>query len=389
MKPVSLLRTPPLSLYIHIPWCVRKCPYCDFNSHEAKVAVDKREYVAALMADLDQEAGMTGQREIESIFFGGGTPSLFSGDAIHNILEGVRQRLPVAADAEITLEANPGTFEQQNFADYRACGVNRLSIGIQSFEDEKLAALGRIHDHREAVRAVETARSAGFENINLDLMFGLPGQSLQQAVSDIEQACAFEPSHISHYQLTIEANTWFHKHTPVLPETDAIWEMQQACHEHLDRHGYQQYEVSAFAHDRVQCLHNINYWGFGDYIGIGAGAHGKISDAANGTIIRRWKQRQPAAYIRLAREGEACSGSNRLTQPDILFEFLMNALRLRRGFSYELFEQRTGIDRQQLVEACSSVDADLLLVSEQGITTTDRGFDFLNHVLERFLVSEQ
>ncbi len=382
------MQQPPLSLYVHIPWCVRKCPYCDFNSHEAKTAVDERGYLAALMADLDQEIEMTGQREIRSIFIGGGTPSLFSADSINRIIEGVQQRLPVAADAEITLEANPGTFEQQKFADYRAGGINRLSIGIQSFDDEKLAALGRIHDHHEAVRAVETAHSAGFENINLDLMFGLPGQSVQQATDDIERACAFEPSHISHYQLTIEANTWFHKYPPVLPEADTIWDMQRACHEHLEKHGYPQYEVSAFANDRDQCLHNTNYWGFGDYIGIGAGAHGKISDAADGTITRRWKQRQPAAYVRLAQAGEACAGSSRLRQPEILFEFLMNALRLRRGFGYELFEQRTGIDRQRLIEACSKVDADLLLVSEQGITTTDRGFDFLNHVLEMFLVSD-
>ena len=383
------MQQPPLSLYIHIPWCVRKCPYCDFNSHEAKAAVDERQYVGALMADLDQETEMTGRREIRSVFFGGGTPSLFSADSIHSIIEGVQQRLPVSADVEITLEANPGTFEQQKFADYRAGGINRLSIGIQSFDDEKLAVLGRIHDRHEAVRAVETAHSAGFENINLDLMFGLPGQGVRHAVADIEQACAFEPSHISHYQLTIEANTWFHKHTPVLPETDTIWDMQHACHEHLDRQGYRQYEVSAFARDGRKCLHNTNYWNFGDYIGIGAGAHGKITDAANRTITRRWKQRQPAAYVRQAREGEACSGSSRLKQPDILFEFLMNALRLRQGFSCDLFEQRTGIERQRLIEACSNIDADLLLVSEHEIAATPRGFDFLNDLLEMLLVHER
>ncbi len=386
---MSLLKTPPLSLYIHIPWCVRKCPYCDFNSHEAGSSVDEHAYTAALMADLDREIQTGRPTEIQSIFFGGGTPSLFSADALQRILDGVRQRLPVAADAEVTLEANPGTFERQKFADYRAGGVNRLSIGIQSFDDEKLGALGRIHDRSEAVRAVETAHAAGFDNINLDLMFGLPGQSVRQAADDIELACALEPNHISHYQLTIEAHTYFHKHRPVLPDTDEAWNIQQTCHERLQKHGYRQYEVSAFARDQKQCRHNINYWRFGDYIGIGAGAHGKISNSDSGTITRRWKQRQPAAYMRQALAGEAVAGSSRLEPADRLFEFLMNALRLRHGFSYELFEQRTGIDRERLIEACGNVDVGLLRVSEQGVATTRRGFDFLNHVLERFMVDER
>ena len=381
------LQTPPLSLYVHIPWCVRKCPYCDFNSHEAGGEIDESAYVAALMADLDQELELHGPRELQSIFFGGGTPSLMSPASVADILDGIRARTPVAANAEITLEANPGTAEQQRFADYRAAGVNRLSIGVQSLADDKLRRLGRIHDRDQAARAVETAYAAGFDNCNLDLMFGLPEQDIPQAVEDIVLACELQPAHISHYQLTIEPNTFFHKHTPVLPEADLVWEMQQRCHAILNRHGYAQYEVSAFSKTGKECRHNINYWQFGDYLGIGAGAHGKITDRDKGTVQRRWKHRQPAAYIAGSARGEPCSGASRLDQPDVLFEFLMNALRLRGGFSYELFEQRSGIDRTQLLKACSALDTDLLVITDEGVKTSQRGFDFLNDVLERFLAT--
>ena len=381
----TLIQTPPLSLYVHVPWCVRKCPYCDFNSHEAGVDLDESAYITALLTDLEQDIGYFSQQEIQTVFFGGGTPSLFSAESIDNILAGIARRIPLTPDCEVTLEANPGTFEQNRFTDYRSAGINRLSIGIQSFADEQLNRLGRIHDRHEAVRAIETARNAGFENINLDLMFGLPGQDLSDAVEDIRLACDLEPSHLSHYQLTIEANTYFHKHTPVLPGTELIWDMQQACHEIMQQHGYAQYEVSAFSQSDRQCRHNINYWTFGDYIGIGAGAHGKSTTTDSGVISRRWKHRQPAAYIDNATQANACSGSSELETADILFEFLMNALRLRRGFSFELFEQRTGIGRERLLDACDRVDEDLLLISETELCTSRRGFDFLNTVLEQFL----
>jgi len=383
----SPLQTPPLSLYIHIPWCVRKCPYCDFNSHEAGKELGESAYITALMSDLELEHYR--QREIQSIFFGGGTPSLFSAESINNIIEGVRSKASLAADIEITLEANPGTFEQQKFADYRSAGVNRLSIGIQSFNDDKLQSLGRIHDRHEAIKAIETAYAAGFDNINLDLMFALPGQSMKQAIEDVNLACNFQPAHISHYQLTIEPNTWFHKHTPALPATDLIWEMQQRCHDTLNKHEYIQYEVSAFSQAGKQCMHNMNYWTFGDYIGIGAGAHGKSTDINTPSIQRRWKQRQPAAYIKHAMLGDPCSGTSELDQPDILFEFLLNALRLRQGFTFELFERRTGIHKQRLLEACKKIDPDLLVVTETGFNTSPRGFDFLNDVLENFLISDK
>lgn len=389
MNKQTLLQTPPLSLYIHIPWCVRKCPYCDFNSHEAGKELDESAYITALLSDLDQELVGNQHREIQSIFFGGGTPSLFSAESINNIINGVRSKATLTPDIEITLEANPGTFEQQKFSDYRSAGVNRLSIGVQSFNDDKLLRLGRIHDGNEAIKAIESAYAAGFDDINLDLMFGLPAQNVAEAVEDVELACRFQPSHVSHYQLTIEANTYFHKHTPVLPATDLIWDMQQHCHDTLNKHDYIQYEVSAFSQAGKQCQHNMNYWTFGDYIGIGSGAHGKSTDIIKPSIQRRWKQRQPAAYIQHAARGNPCSGTSELDQSDILFEFLLNALRLRQGFTYELFEQRTGLNRQRLLDSCKNIDPDLLLVSEAGITTSPRGFDFLNDVLERFLVSKK
>ena len=389
MSQKTLLQTPPLSLYVHIPWCVRKCPYCDFNSHEAGKELDESAYIDALMIDFEQEIEANQHRQLQSIFFGGGTPSLFSAESINNIIEGVRSKASLTPDIEISLEANPGTFEQKKFADYRTAGVNRLSIGIQSFNDDKLQSLGRIHDCNEAIKAIETAYAAGFNNINLDLMFGLPGQSMEQAVEDINLACDFQPAHISHYQLTIEPNTWFHKHTPVLPATDLIWDMQQRCHDMLYKHDYIQYEVSAFSQAGKQCRHNMNYWTFGDYIGIGAGAHGKVTDIHGPSIQRRWKQRQPTAYIKHAMQGDSCSGTSELDQADILFEFLLNALRLRQGFSYELFEQRSGINRQRLLEACKNIDPDLLVISETGLNTSPRGFDFLNDVLGSFLAGNK
>ncbi|MGB5456944.1 MAG: radical SAM family heme chaperone HemW [Gammaproteobacteria bacterium] len=385
MNDKTLLQTPPLSMYIHIPWCVRKCPYCDFNSHEAGKALDESAYIAAIMADLEQDLENHTINTIQSIFFGGGTPSLFSAEAIGDIITGVAGHIPLAADIEITLEANPGTLEHGKFSDYRSAGVNRLSIGIQSFENDKLQKLGRIHDRNQAIKAIECAHRAGFDNINLDLMFGLPGQSPTDAIADVNLACDLEPTHISHYQLTIEPSTFFHKHTPVLPDLDAIWDMQQQCHDRLHQHGYAHYEVSAFAKADRQCRHNLHYWSFGDYIGIGAGAHGKSTQVDRHAVQRRWKHRQPEAYINHALQGNACSGSHELDQSEIIFEFLLNALRLRHGFGFELFEQRTGVDRARLLDACRSIDDDLLVISETALCTSQRGFDFLNDVLEKFL----
>ena len=389
MSTDTLLGTPPLSLYVHIPWCVRKCPYCDFNSHEAGCSVDESAYITALLADLDQELDNIAHREIQSIFFGGGTPSLFSAKAIADIIDGVVNRFPLAADTEITLEANPGTVEHGKFADYRAAGINRLSLGIQSFDDDKLNRLSRIHNRNQAIKAIESAQGAGFDNINLDLMFGLPGQKVSEAVADTDLACKLEPTHISHYQLTIEPNTYFHKYPPALPEQDICWDMQQRCHDVLGRHDYLQYEVSAFARANRECRHNLNYWTFGDYIGIGAGAHGKSTRVNRRSIQRRRKYRQPAAYINRAIHGDACSGYRELDPSEIVFEFLLNALRLRDGFSFDQFECHTGIDRTRLIDACGAIDPELLILSPSGLRTSQRGFDFLNDVLEKFLVQHQ
>ena len=288
-----MLSAPPLSLYIHIPWCIRKCPYCDFNSHRAEADLPERGYITARLDDLDVDrAGVQGRR-IETIFLGGGTPSLFSAEAISQLLEGVRQRVVLAADAEITLEANPGTAEAGKFRGFRQAGVNRLSLGLQSFNDAQLQRLGRIHGRAEALRAVELARAAGIDNLNLDLMFGLPGQTAEEGLADIRTAIDLQPEHVSYYQLALEPNTVFHKYPPRLPEDEAIWSIQQAGQAMLAEQGYRQYEVSAYARPGRRCRHNLNYWHFGDYLGIGAGAHGKITRMHTGEIIRTAKIRHP------------------------------------------------------------------------------------------------
>ena len=379
----------PLSLYVHIPWCVKKCPYCDFNSHTKDSAYDEARYVDALLADLDVEYQHCQQRTLNSIFFGGGTPSLFSADSIHKILSHARQ-LFIFNETEITLEANPGTFEQEKFNGFRQAGVNRLSIGIQSFSQQHLENLGRIHDSSQALSAIETAKVAGFDNINLDLMFGLPQQTIQQAVNDVTTACEFDVPHISHYQLTIEENTYFHKHRPVLPESDLLWEMQTQCQDLLAENDYQQYEISAYAKKDRQSLHNQNYWLFGDYIGIGAGAHGKLSQldeqGQSLVITRRWKHRQPRQYIEQALSTDALSGEQVLEQKDIVFEFLLNALRLKAGSDLDTFEKHTGLSRNNLEQAVRDIDPDLLLINDRRISTTDRGFLFLNEILEKLIV---
>ena len=288
---------PSLSLYVHLPWCVKKCPYCDFNSHGLKGTLPEAAYVDALLRDLDQDLPRVAGRRIETVFFGGGTPSLFSAAAIARFLDGALRRLPFAADAEVTLEANPGTVERGRFAEYRAAGVTRLSIGVQSFDPAALKVLGRIHSSTEAVTAAEEAHAAGLANFNLDLMYALPGQSLEGALDDVARAATLKPAHISHYQLTLEPNTLFHAHPPTLPDEDTAWAMQEACQGALAERGYKQYEVSAYAQAGRECRHNLNYWRFGDYLGLGAGAHGKLTDAS-GRVTRIWKVKHPETYLR-------------------------------------------------------------------------------------------
>lgn len=379
-----LAQLPPLALYIHIPWCVRKCPYCDFNSHTASPVLPEEEYVDALLADLDQDLAAVYGRPLSSIFFGGGTPSLFSAAALARLLAGVEQRIPFTADIEITLEANPGTFEQDKFVAYRKLGINRLSIGIQSFQPQKLEALGRIHTGDEALRAAEMARRAGFDNFNLDLMHGLPDQSLEEALDDLRQAIALAPTHLSWYQLTLEPNTVFWNQPPELPEDDILWDIQEAGQALLAEHGFSQYEVSAYARPGKAARHNLNYWSFGDFIGIGAGAHGKLSHP-DGRIVRTWKTRLPKDYLNPAKQFKA--GEKTLTADELPFEFLMNALRLTPGVDAELFAQRTGLPLQTLAAARAEAEQKgLLQVEPTRLVATARGQLFLNDLLQYFLV---
>ncbi len=380
-KPVFQL--PPLALYVHIPWCVRKCPYCDFNSHAAGPNLPEEAYVDALLADLDADLAQAYGRPLTSIFFGGGTPSLFSAKALGRLLEGVERRIPFAGDIEITLEANPGTFEQEKFAAYRRLGINRLSIGVQSFQAEKLKALGRIHDGDEAVRAADMARAAGFDNFNLDLMHGLPDQSLDDALGDLRIAIAQAPTHLSWYQLTVEPNTVFWNQPPVLPEDDTLWDIQEAGQALLAEHGYAQYEVSAYAQPGRMARHNLNYWTFGDFLGIGAGAHGKLS-TPDGRISRTWKTRLPKDYLDPAKRYSA--GERLLTADELPFEFLMNVLRLSDGCAAELFSQRTGLPLQQLAEAREQAQRrGLLQADPTRLVATREGQLFLNDLLQYFL----
>ncbi|WP_434611495.1 radical SAM family heme chaperone HemW [Pseudomonas sp. Z1-24] len=374
---------PPLALYIHIPWCVRKCPYCDFNSHTASPQLPEEEYVDALLADLDQDLHGVHGRPLSSIFFGGGTPSLFSAQALGRLLRGVEARIPFAPDIEITLEANPGTFEQEKFVAYRALGINRLSIGIQSFQQAKLQALGRIHNGDEAVRAAGMARQAGFDNFNLDLMHGLPDQSLEDALSDLRQAIALKPTHLSWYQLTLEPNTVFWNQPPILPEDDTLWDIQEAGQALLAEHGYAQYEVSAYAQPGRAARHNLNYWSFGDFIGIGAGAHGKLSHP-DGRIVRTWKTRLPKDYLNPAKRFLA--GEKSLSNEELPFEFLMNALRLTEGVAAQLYPQRTGLSLESLADGRREAEqSGLLQVEPSRLAATERGQLFLNDLLQKFL----
>lgn len=383
------LTLPPLSLYIHIPWCVKKCPYCDFNSHVLSADIDANSneeiYVEALLKDLSLEISLTGGRELESIFIGGGTPSLFSAAAISQLLDGVRAQIKMAPRLEVTLEANPGAADAAFFAGYRQAGVNRLSIGVQSFNDEHLGSIGRIHSAQQALEAYQLASDAGFRNINLDLMYGLPGQSIAQAMDDLKQAIALKPQHLSWYQLTIEPNTLFSSQPPgSLPAHEKLAEISDAGIELLQEHGFKQYEVSAFATDGHRCRHNLNYWQFGDYIGIGAGAHGKLT-SMDGHISRRRKQRSPAAYIDSARAGDSLSSESRLQDEDLLLEFMMNALRLNDGVPADTFEQSTGLSLQAVqLRLLHARRAGLLEQNREILRATEMGRRFLNNLLVMF-----
>ena len=374
---------PPLAMYIHIPWCVKKCPYCDFNSHAAAPTLPEEEYVDALLADLDADLAHVHGRPLSSIFFGGGTPSLFSAKALGRLLEGVERRIRFAPDIEITLEANPGTFEQAKFSAYRQLGINRLSIGVQSFQSAKLAALGRIHDGDEAIRAADMARAAGFDNFNLDLMHGLPDQSIDDALSDLRTAIAQKPTHLSWYQLTLEPNTVFWNQPPTLPEDDTLWDIQEAGQTLLAEHGYAQYEVSAYAQPGKAARHNLNYWTFGDFIGIGAGAHAKTS-SPDGIISRSWKTRLPKDYLNPDKQFTA---GHRVLEPDELpFEFLMNVLRLTEGAASEMFTRRTGLPLSLLASARQEAEKRGLLKAEPNrLVATREGQLFLNDLLQQFL----
>jgi len=380
---VSRLELPPLAAYVHIPWCVRKCPYCDFNSHAAGPSLPEDAYVEALLADLDADHAQVQNRKLTSIFFGGGTPSLFSASALGRVLEGMQQRVGFADDVEITLEANPGTFEQAKFRDYRSLGINRLSIGVQSFQAAKLAALGRIHDGDEAIRAADMARAAGFDNFNLDLMHGLPGQSLDDALSDLRTAIAQQPTHLSWYQLTVEPNTEFWSKPPRLPEDETLWDIQEAGQALLAAHGYAQYETSAYARPGRQARHNLNYWTFGDFLGLGAGAHGKWT-RPNGEVRRHWKTRLPKDYLDPAKRFRA--GDKQLEQHDLPFEFLMNVLRLTDGVPSLLFTQRTGLSTDLLASSRHEAEARGLLEPDPyRLAATPKGQLFLNDLLQFFL----
>lgn len=377
-----LTELPPLSLYIHIPWCVRKCPYCDFNSHTTD-SIPEQQYVDALIADLDLELAAVQGRSLQSIFFGGGTPSIFSARAIANILSAVEQRIPFSASIEITLEANPGTVEQHKFSDFYLAGVNRLSIGVQSFHNHHLKKLGRIHDNTEAITAAATAQRAGFSNFNIDLMHGLENQTAAEATADLEQAIDLGARHISWYQLTIEPNTVFYSTPPTLPDDDNLAEIQSAGEAILQQAGFQQYEISAYAIAGAQSQHNLNYWLFGDFIGIGAGAHGKITMLNEQTISRRWKTRAPNDYLNPDKPFTA--GQKTLDRNDLPLEFMMNSLRLHAGFDTALFQQRTGLSLQAIQHQLDQLfDLNLLSQHQQTITSTLLGRRFLNDILAFF-----
>ena len=377
------LKLPPLSLYIHIPWCVQKCPYCDFNSHGQKQQVlPETEYVSHLLDDLTEDVKLVGNRAIHSIFIGGGTPSLFSPQAIHTLLEGVKKRVNLLADAEITMEANPGTVESQRFADYVKAGITRISIGIQSFQPEKLTALGRIHDENQALKATKLAKSIGLNSFNLDLMHGLPKQSLEDAMFDLNTAITQQPPHLSWYQLTIEPNTQFHSKPPKLPEDELLWDIQEQGDELLRQAGFEQYEISAYSQAGQQCQHNLNYWRFGDYLGVGCGAHGKITLTNENKIIRTVKVKHPKGYMDLTRS--YTSEKKVVPKEDLPFEFFMNRFRLLEPCPKSDYASYTGIplDNATKHNLESAITRGLLVESSDEWQVTPLGRRYLNTLLE-------
>ncbi len=380
---MSKLALPPLSLYIHIPWCERKCPYCDFNSHQQEGALPEAEYVAALLRDLDRDLPLARGRPLVSIFIGGGTPSLLTVSSLQALLDGVRERLALAEDCEVTLEANPGSAEAEKFAGFVGAGVNRISLGVQSFDDSSLAALGRVHDAAQARRAVAMAQASGIASLNIDLMHGLPGQTVATAAADLQQALDFGPAHLSWYQLTIERNTAFYKRPPVLPVEDDLGDIQAQGEDMLARAGFANYEVSAYAQPGFHSRHNLNYWEFGDYLGIGAGAHGKLTLPEAGEVRRTAKRRQPSEY--LATEDANAQG-RLLDSRDLPGDFMLNALRLREGFAPGLYETRTGQSLDSVAAIIESLVArELLEVSEERICATPLGRRYLDSVVSEFL----
>ncbi|TQM06653.1 anaerobic coproporphyrinogen III oxidase [Pseudoxanthomonas sp. 3HH-4] len=382
-----MLIPPPLSLYVHMPWCVRKCPYCDFNSHQGKGELPFDAYVDALLRDLDHDLPLVWGRTVHSVFFGGGTPSLFPPEAIDRFLQAASSRLRFAPGLEVTLETNPGTAEHGRFESYRAAGVNRISFGIQSFDDGSLEKLGRIHDSREAEQAVKLAQDAGFDNINLDLMYALPGQTLAMAEHDLQRAFALRPAHISHYQLTLEPNTVFFSRPPQgIPDDDDAWDMQEHCQALLAAAGYGHYEVSAYAQPGRRCAHNMNYWRYGDYIGVGAGAHGKITVGATAQILRRWKVKHPTSYLGTAGTPQAIGGDDDITPERRPFEFMLNALRLQEGFALADFTATTGLPVATIEAALEQARRNGWLdLSDTHVRPTALGRRFTNDVIELFL----
>ncbi|MGB4246825.1 MAG: radical SAM family heme chaperone HemW [Pseudohongiellaceae bacterium] len=389
MSAVAPLQLPPLSLYVHIPWCVRKCPYCDFNSHQKNGELPEADYINALLEDFAHDLPYVQVREISTIFFGGGTPSLFSAAAYEKLFAGLQRHVKFSPDIEITLEANPGTAEREKFADYRRAGINRLSIGIQSFADAQLQNLGRIHGSADGRKAIEFARMAGFDNLNVDIMYGLREQSLDSALQDLRFAIEYQPEHLSWYQLTIEPNTEFFKRPPVLPPEDELIAIQDSGLALLSQHGYARYEVSAFARDGRRAAHNLNYWRFGDYLGIGAGAHGKITLASEQRIIRTRKKKQPGHYLEARHsllENGFSAETAAIARDDLALEFMLNALRLTEGFTSAQFEAATGLGFDTVQKQVESLLNKKLLMTTGGvIRPTDKGQQFLNSVLEEFV----
>ncbi|MEE8482820.1 MAG: radical SAM family heme chaperone HemW [Acidiferrobacterales bacterium] len=380
----QLTALPPLSLYVHLPWCVQKCPYCDFNSHALRDDLPEEQYIEALLRDLEQDLPRVWGRRIESVYIGGGTPSLFSAKAIARLLSELRARIPFNPVAEITLEANPGTVDEQRFDGFREAGVNRLSIGAQSFNDNSLKRLGRIHDSKQAALAIATAKKAGFDKINLDLMFGLPGQTMDNAIHDIETALSLETDHLSLYQLTIEPNTAFSASPPTLPPDDAIWDMQQVLLDLLSKAGFERYEISAYAKKGSQSRHNVNYWTFGDYLGIGAGAHGKLS--SHDEIVRLWKVKHPNDYLKNAGAKKGYGGVTNISDTDLPLEFMMNAMRLYEGVPLASFQERTGLTINSMLKPLAIAEEKGFIIRDAiSLRPTEHGQRFLNDMLTLFV----